>query len=338
MARVRSVLRTVFAGFMVWAVFLASPSAFGQESGPAGKEEYNNRLVAMLEAYQGLLAEKLDEDVPDMAGNAWYVVSHALADGRLRFTVNPANGNLLEGARFHPATSDDEPGYIVVSRLLLDTWETHPSIAYSLITRAFSDGASFFLNPEGWLKVHKSLLDSIYMNTGLYTTMAGLIRDRLMPSGLVITPYEAFLLDSFEKDRLASALVFLEGVSLPVAQSVLEAGSAFEESGDAAALRAQLLELGRSLLDAREKLPADVADEEMFPLAAAVHTWLETTPEILSRVYNKDRPEKPLMFGQVLEKEPEYRELRRLMEASRIRDMPKLKHVVNSTNKSFASL
>lgn len=333
MAYSRPVLRRAMIIFVLLAVFVTVPAAFAQEE---EKEKYNNILVEMLEAYQKIIRTELDKDVKNLAGNSWSVVSRALSEKILRFTVDPMNPDIFTGVRFMPP-AEDAPGYLIVSRRLLDTWKTHPSIAYTVLTRAIGDSASFFLQPEAWLQMEKSSLDSFFMSLGLYVTQAEMIRDRLVPAGFLITPYESFLLDSYEKDQLTSAGLFLEGFSLPVAQAIMNAGAGFEKNGDADALRHELKKIGLKLLDDRNNVKRGNDSREIFPSAIAIHSWLEFTPEILSRIYNKDRKDEPLSFGEVLSQETEYAKLRQLLEASRIKDMPKIEHVLKETRKGFAS-
>ena len=136
---------------------------------------------------------------------------------------------------------------------------------------------------------------------------------------------------------MISGMMFLNGQSLPIAQVFGDLRIAYEENRDDDALRSGILETGRQLLDARNALPADAEDQEIFPLAVAIHSWLEMTPVMISRIHNIDRPANPLVFPEVLIRESEYEDLRRLLEASRTRDMPMMEHIVEESNLGFSA-
>ncbi len=291
-------------------------------------------LLPVLEAYQGLLVDGLGEGVMDPVRNLWLVNRQAISDGQLRFTVNPDLSEIFDGASFVPP-QEDSAGYIVVTQGLLNVWARYPSLFYTLFTGAVADSGTYFLDPAAWEYMHLNVIDFFFMRVTAYNMQMMLVRDRLVPAGLFISPYESFLLDSAEKDNLASVVLFLDGQSLPVARSLLDAGALFENSGNVEQFLAVLLEMGENLLEFRDALPAGAPDNEMFGHACAIHTWLEFTPELVSRIYNKDRTEDFVSFDQVLEQTPEYAALRQRLEASRIRDTPLRLHVVRESRNGF---
>ena len=56
---------------------------------------------------------------------------------------------------------------------------------------------------------------------------------------------------------------------------------------------------------------------------------------MIARIHNRNRSDNPLDFDEILTREPDYAELRRLLEASRIRDMPMMNHVYRENIKGF---
>ena len=143
------------------------------------------------------------------------------------------------------------------------------------------------------------------------------------------------MLDSFEKDSLASVILYLERYSLPVAQGLYDTRLGFEEDINEEDLRVFLVELGSALLENRNIIPSGSEDDVVYPLAVSIHTWLEFTPYLISRIHNRERQDNPLTFDQVLAREPGYAEIRRLLEASRTTDMPLMNHVYEETVKGF---
>jgi hypothetical protein len=81
--------------------------------------------------------------------------------------------------------------------------------------------------------------------------------------------------------------------------------------------------------------PAGVEEKDIQPVAVAIHTWLEFTPEIIARIHNRTRPDNPLSFDQILAREPDYAETRRLLEASRAGDMPLMLHFAREAAQGF---
>lgn len=316
--------------FFISAFLIIVVGAGAQDS----EVDYDQRIVQVLEGYQEIMSVPLDADVEDPSGTSWYIASQAINKGYLRFTVDPVTDSLLNGARF-TADPTTEVTHIVVTQNLLDVWATYPSLTYSVLTRAFRDAETFFRDPPSWGRAQNSILELTLLRLDQYTVEAMLIRDRLLPMGYLLSPYEAFLLDSFEKDGLVGALMFLERQSLPVAQGLLEAGLAFEDNVVGDELGTFITDLGEALLESRDGIASGAADEEVYPSAVSIHTWLEMTPVLISRIYNRDLQDDPLNFEEVLEREPVYTELRRLMEASRTKDMPLLNYVYKETIKGF---
>jgi hypothetical protein len=228
--------------------------------------------------------------------------------------------------------------HIIVTHNLLDVWSEYPSITYSILTRSFRDAETFFRDPPVWGAARADTMEQLFMRLDHYTVESLLIRDRLLPSGYLLSPYEAFLLDSFEKDDLNGAILYLERFSLPVAQGLYEARLGFEEDVEEEDLRDFIIDLGGALLENRSDIPSGTDDETVFPAAVSVHTWLEFTPLLISRIHNRNSAGNPLTFAEVLTREPKYAELRRLLEASRTRDMPLLNHVYEETVKGFENL
>jgi hypothetical protein len=178
-------------------------------------------------------------------------------------------------------------------------------------------------------------MERLFIRMENYEAEAHLIRDRLLPGGYLLTSYETFILDSYEKDRLTSVGMFLERFSMPVARGLNEVRMVFEESENPQIVRSTVMELGEALLDARNDLSEDSEDMEIFPKAVGIHTWLEFTPHLIARIHNKDRSDNPLRFDQILALEPEYAALRQRLETSRTRDMPLMEYIHRETVAGF---
>jgi len=294
----------------------------------------DQKIIQMLEGYQKLMSVPLDSDVEDVPGYAWYICRQAIDKGFLRFTVDPVSDSLLRGAVFF-AEPGNNTTHIIVTTNLLDIWATNPSTAYTILTGAFRDASNFFQDPPAWGESRKDPMEQLFMKLDLYNVEAQLIRDRLLPSGFLLSPYDSYILDSFEKDELASVILYLEGYSLPVARGMYEARLGFEGDVTEDDLRAFVNDLGKSLLESRNKIPPGSEDSVIFPQAVAVHTWLEFSPYLIARIHNRNRQDNPLSFDEILKIEPDYAETRRLMEASRTTDMPLMKHISEETIKGF---
>ncbi len=316
--------------FFIAMILVLGISASAQES----SIDYDQRIIQVLEGYQKLMSVPLDSDVEDAAGYAWYISSQAINKGFLRFTVDPVTNSLLQGARFH-AEPGNNTTHIIITTNLLDIWVTHPSTAYSILTRAFRDASNFFKDPPAWGAARNDPMEMLFVKLDQYTVEALLIRDRLLPSGYLISPYEAYVLDSFEKDELTSIILYMERLSLPVAKGLYDARLGFEKDIKEEDLRAFVIELGESLLESRNNIPPGSKDEVIYPQAVAIHTWLEFTPYLIARIHNRDRQDNPLLFDQILILETEYAEIRRLLEASRTGDMPLMIHTSEETIRGF---
>lgn len=298
---------------------------------------YDRRLVEMLEGYQEVLAVPLDDDVDDIAGNAWRIVGAAINEGALRFTIDPVSDIRLGGARFF-AEPEKTVANIIVTHRLLDTWKTHPAMAYSILCMAMQDAAIFFIDPEAWGASLSDTMARLYIRQNQYDAQALLIRDRLFPSGFSLSSYETFLLDSKEKDNLNSVILFLERYSMPVADKISQARQALETGTDPEKARELAIILGKALLKTRQEIPPESEDHVIFQSAVAIHTWLEFTPYLIARIHNKNRKENPLMFDEILGIEKEYAEIRRLLEASRIGDMALMNYIHTTTLDGFEEL
>jgi len=312
-------------------VILISAAAAAQEN------NYNQQLVEMLEAYQEILAVPLDDDVDDIPGNAWKIVSAAIKEGALRFTIDPISDNRLNGARFY-AGPEKTVAHIIITHKLLDSWKTYPSMAYSILCMAMQDAAIFFIDPEAWGASLSDPMARLYMKQNQYNAQALLIRDRLLPTGFLLSSYETFLLDSKEKDNLNSVVLFLELYSMPIADKISQARQALEAGSDSEKLREFAITLGKALLKTRQEIPSESDDHLVFQSAVTIHTWLEFTPYLIARMHNKNRKENPLMFNQILDIETEYAEIRRLLEASRIGDTALMNHIRAKTHDGFEEL
>jgi len=283
------------------------------------------KVVEIVESYQELFAQKPDSDKEDQAAVSWSYVSRAIEEGFLRFTADPTNTSLLGGAYF-VATPGSNTTHIVLSQRLVDIWPDHPSMVFSLFSMGVEDAHIFFRDPQAWGASRTNKLELLLIRIEGYSTAAQLIRDRLLPEGYLLSPYESYLLDSYEEDELVSAIMYLERFSFPVAQSLYIAISEFDDGGKADGLRDFINSLGEGLLMNRnEILPSD-DDAAIYPHAVAVHSWLELTPSLISRIHNKNSAT-PLRFPEVLEIEPGYREIREKLEISRIGDMPLLMRI-----------
>lgn len=327
MFRLKSAIRSLL---FISLVLILSISLSAQES----DANYDQTIVQVLEGYQKLMSVPLDSDVEDTAGYAWYICSQAINKGFLRFTVDPVSDSLLQGARFFA-----EPGnnvtHILVTTNLLDIWSVTPSTSYAILTAAFRDASNFFQDPPSWGESKGDTMERLFMKLDMYNVQARLIRDRLLPSGFLLSPYDSYILDSFEKDELASVILYLERFSLPVARGMYEARLSFEKDVTENDLRDFVNNLGTQLLDSRKAVLPGSEDSDIYPLAVAVHTWLEFSPYLIARIHNRDRKDNPLSFDQILNLEPDYTEIRRLLEASRTGDMPLMNHIVEETLKGF---
>jgi len=296
--------------------------------------DYDQRIVEVLEGYQNIMSVPLDSDVDDAAGYAWYIAKQAIDKGFLRFTVDPVSDSLLQGARFY-AEPGENTTHIIVTTNLLDTWASYPSTAYTILTGAFQDASTFFQDPPEWGKARNDAMGVLFMKLDQYSVEAMLVRDRLLPSGFLLSPYDTYLLDSFEKDNLASVMLYLERFSLPVAQGMFDARLGFENEVPESDLRDFVNELGQELLESRNKILPGSEDGVIYPQAIAIHTWLEFSPYLIARIHNHNRQNDPLSFDQILKLEPDYSETRRLLEASRTGDMPLMNHVSEATLNGF---
>lgn len=289
----------------------------------------------VLTGYQDLMSERLDLDVPDLTWETWFIIAQAINKGYLRFTVDPEDKPLIQGAEFLVVPESGQP-YIFITGKLLDSWDVYPTLTYTLLSGAFREAYLFFRDTAMWRAAKADVIESAFMRMEKYAAEVSMVRDRLVPSGYLITPYETYILDSFETDGMTSGMMFLNGQSMPVARAFGDLRIAYEESRDDEALRAAILDTGRELLKARNELPAEAADQEIFPLAVAIHSWLEMTPSMISRIHNIDRPSNPLVFPEVLIREPEYEDLRRLLEATRTRDLPLMEYIVDESIMGFS--
>ena len=178
-------------------------------------------------------------------------------------------------------------------------------------------------------------MEQLLIKVDGYTVQAELIRDRLLPGGYLLSSYDTYVLDSYEQDGLASVILFVDRFSLPVTMTLYEARLAYESDGDDGKLRKTILDLGETLLNEREEAVSESDDGTEYPLAVAVHSWLEFTPEMISRIHNKDRKNDPLIFDRVLALESDYDDLRRRLEVSRTRDMPMMLETAKEMDKRF---
>jgi len=293
----------------------------------------NTKVVEIIEAYQELLAQKLDPGMENRPAESWNYVSRAINSGFLRFTVDPTNTSLLRGASFR-ATPGSNTTHIVLSQRLVDIWPNYPSMVFSIFSVGVEDAHIFFKNPQAWGASRTNKLELLLIRIEGYSIAAQLIRDRLLPEGYLLSPYESFLLDSYEKDDLVSAVMYLERFSLPVAQGLYIAIRAFEGGGEADILRESINRLGEELLKNRRELAPLSDDETVYAYAVAIHSWLELTPPSISHIHNKNNTE-PLSFPEVLELEQRYKELRGELETSRIGDMPMLIRIYEDTIAGF---
>ena len=298
---------------------------------------YDTRMVQMLEGYMNLVSTPLDEGVEDDSRTSWSIVARAINEGFLRFTVDPTTNSLIFGARFS-ALPGSNVTHIVITEPLLEVWGTNPSLAYTIFAGAVREAGGFFLDPPTWGAAQNDLQESFILRAEAYAAQAELVRDRLEPTGYELSTYETYLLESLETDGIASLTLFLEGLSLPISQNLYDLRLAFEGNSDADALRESLIGMGESLLQARNALPADSPDEAIFPLAVAIHTWLELTPTIISRIHNRGRNSDPLTFGEVLSEEVAYERTRRRLENSRTTDMPLIIYIREETVNGFEAL
>ncbi len=296
--------------------------------------DYNALLVEVLEGYQNLIAEEPDGDEESVITIAWSVVAQAIQNGHLRFSINPDSKGLLQGAWFS-ASPDKEVTYVIISHDLLGYWSESPATVYGVIATAFQDAATFFLDPPAWGAARLDLMDRLLIKIGNYAAHAELIQKWLLPQGYMLSSYDTYILDSYEQDNLSSVLLFLDRFSLPVLQGLYQIRLAYEENNDSQALRETLLEFGEKLLESRNEVSDDA--DTVFPLAVAVHSWLEFTPTIIARIHNKERPEAPLLFDQILDREEEYADLRRSLENSRIKDFPVIKRIAKEVEDNFDS-
>ena len=319
-------------GFLISLLVLCGPGLSTQES----PVDYNARLVEMFEGYQDLLATPLDDNVEDNAGTAWHIVVQAINAGYMRFTVDPNVRGLLGGARFH-ATPEDPITHVIVSRDLLDIWMSYPSTAYAVVTGAVREAAHFFRDPSAWGSARSDLMEELLIKVDGYTVQAELIRDRLIPGGYLLSSYDTYVLDSYEQDGLASFILFVDRFSLAVAMTLYEARLAYERDADETELRKTILDLGETLLNEREEAVWESHEDAEYPPAVAVHSWLEFTPEMISRIHNRDRKNDPLTFDRILVLESEYDDLRRRLEVSRTKDMPMMLETAKEMDKRFGA-
>jgi len=298
--------------------------------------DYNKKVTTVLEAYQKMISVPMEDDVEDLPGKAWENTAKAINLGYLRFTVTPSDNSLIKGVYFKPG---EKVTYVVFTKNILDAWTSHPSLTYTVMTEAFQDVSDFFLNPNLWQAANSNSLELLLLRWNHYKTAALLIRDRLVPSGFLISPYESYILDSFEKDDLNSAVLFLERHSLPVAQAIYNLHIQYTEienktEKDNTDLRNSIIQLGEDLLSARKQIPEDAPDDTLYPVAVAIHSWLEFSPYVIADIYKKDGNQ-DLTFDKILSQEKDYSDLRSKMEVFRTKDMPKIDHVYKETVKGF---
>ena len=297
----------------------------------------NDRLVKMLEGYQKLLNK------PEVANNGedeprkdWLIITSAIEKNYLRFTISPAESGILKGLYFR-AVPGSETTHIIFTRAFINAWERRPSLAYSLLSRQLHEVAFFFRNPDLWQKARHNALEQIFITLDDYTLMSHLILYRLSPFGYDIGEFEQFILESFQKDNLFGAMLFMENITLQLAIVLNSLVSEYEENPDEQEekTRLEILGLGRSLLDSRLQLPENSRDITIHSHAVGIHSWLELTPYIIARFHNRKRLEAPLKFDKIMELEPLYSELRRQLETQRTRDTPLMNHVHEKTVEGF---
>ena len=289
---------------------------------------YNARLVEVLEGYRELLSIEPDRDVDDIAAVDWKVVEWSIGEGYIRFTVDPGAKGLLNGARFDVPQKDKAVTYIIVSEDLLDLWGNWPSTVYAMLAKVSHEASVFFQGPDKWAKIVQDDMEYLLMRMDAFVAQAELIKNRLLPEGYLLSSYDTYLLDSYDQDGMSSVCLFLEKFSLPIVKELYNARVAYEKDDDAQKLRSLIMTLGEKLLHSRNELPNDSEDLKIYPLAIAVHTWLEFTPELIARTYNKSRPDKPLTFAKILNREKDYDTLRQKLETTRTRDVPLMERII----------
>ncbi len=319
---------------------LLTAALFTAAAAPVPAQE-NTRVSGLLDAYQTLINRPPDagttageETGEDPSGDAWKTIRNAISMGFLRFSPDPSDSSAIEGARFR-TTPDSKTAYILFSKPLLDAWENRPAFAYTVLTRSFREVSNYFHNPAAWSIAQAVPADKFILRMDSYHAAALFVRDRLPASGLVPGPYEDYLLTSHEQDNLASVALYLERTSLNIANALEELRRSYEQDGDSDSLRREILQLGEALLENRDKLEDNSDDQTIYPQAVAIHTWLEFTPWMMSRIYNKGNKTNPLAFDKVLEQEAGYARLRRMLDARRIIDMPIVDHIYKANIKGF---
>ena len=316
---------------IIAALLLMHLPLSAQES---NKVDYNARLVEVLEGYQNLMAIELDQDVEDILVPAWNIVSLAIEKGFLRFTVNPENLGLLKSAHFNAVPRKDVT-HIIVSKDLLDLWPIFPATVYAVMSSVFQEAANFFQNPPVWAAIQLDKLEHLLLKVERYSAQAQMLENRLQNSEYTLSNFDSYILDSYTKDGLASVILFLERHSLPVAQGLYQARLNFEESRDEDFLRDTILNLGEGMLKNRNQLPANAEDMNVYPLAVAINSWLDFTPEMIARIHNRNRSSNPLGFTEILGIEEDYDNLRRRLEISKKKDMPLIRKVAEDISTNF---
>ncbi len=303
-------------------------------SGAAAQQpDYSDLLISLLNGYQKVMTADLSDSPGDTSGAAWELIAETVRQGFLRFTIDPMNEGIVDGARFY-ASPEEEVARIYLSFPLLEFSQERPGTAYGILTRAIAEAAAFFGSPDLWWNAQNDALDRFVLTKASYRLQAEMIRNRLVSAELDPGLLGNFVLKSFENDGLTGTLLYLEGLSLSVSASLEEYRDTFRETGDADSLRTDLLALGKELTEARTNLPADAADSRVYPAAVAVHTWLELTPGLIAEIHRTDEDDN-IDFGEIFSKESEYTALRSRMEIFRIKDMPLIYHIMENTRKGF---
>lgn len=303
-------------------------------AGSLSAQNYDSLLVKILEDYEEMMSVRMDLDVEDSPGETWDIVTAAINQGFLRFTVDPRNeAGFIEGATFR-IDLQSRVQYIVLSPGFINYYPDNPAAIFARLTREFKGAADFFLNPEEFYRSSQDPLTRFLFEMEALRVETLLVRDRLAPLGNPIGPYEQFLLDSLASDNLISAALFLERVSFPLAEGLQVARLQFEETGDVDALRNIVIGSGIQIILEREQIGAAI-NAKIYPAAVATYSWLEFTPGIISRIHN--RKGDPKSFEEILELEPDYATVWNRLEALMELDSPAFKQVNRDTIKGFES-
>ncbi len=264
-------LKKIYKIILITFVLFSSTAEEDIQSIVIDAENYSVRLSQLLDNYEIFMETygRIDSDYY----KAFLHFKEKLVNNETSFALDIKNSNLIDDSAGFKVSNETDDYYISIGYRLVDVYDKHPYLIYSILTHEIWHAYAYITNPEGFMMQNTDPFEKALYEIDAIHTEGLFINEVLISNNFKLTNFESYLGSCYQKNKMNDFTSPLLKVDLITLDDLYTLRNEYYINKDKGKLDSELGTIGSNLLGYyNESLDADDS-WYTYKITIALHTY-----------------------------------------------------------------